>query len=102
MPTATEVARFTEKLVRLDSGCIVWTAAKNTDGYGVFRRQSSGGERGRLVLAHRFYREEILNLPIPAKRELDHVCVVRHCVAHTEPVTHRENCQRAARRRKAS
>lgn len=102
MPSAAEVERFQAKLSVLATGCVVWTAAKNTDGYGVFRRQGVKGERGRLVLAHRFYREEILGLPIPDKQELDHTCVVRNCVTHTEPVTHLENCQRAVRRRKAS
>ena len=81
---------------------MIWTAAKNGDGYGVFRRQTRGGVIGKLVLAHRFYRQEILGLPIPPGLELDHLCNTRSCVSCTEPVTHRKNCQRAVARRRTS
>jgi hypothetical protein len=101
MPTAAEVDRFKSKLNVNPTGCVLWSAAKNNYGYGVFRRQALG-QRGQLVLAHRFYYTEVLGLTIPVGTELDHLCNVRSCVSHTEPVTHQENCQRAARRRKSA
>lgn len=100
MPTASEVERFKAKLSPAGE-CILWTAAKNQYGYGVFRRESRGS-RGKLVLAHRFYYTEILGLEIPDGYDLDHLCVTPACVSCTEPVTHQVNCQRAVARRRAA
>lgn len=44
-PPALE--RFRSRLRRLENGCLVWTGARNGNGYGVVRI------RGRIVLTHR-------------------------------------------------
>jgi hypothetical protein len=72
--------------------CWEWTGRRSSRGYGAFdlsARQSAP--------AHRVLYELLVG-PIPAGLELDHLCRVRHCVRpdHLEPVTHQENCRRAA------
>lgn len=55
------------------SGCWLWTASKDSDGYGQF------WQKGHLPKAHRaawrLYRG-----PIPEGAQIDHLCRVRHCV----------------------
>jgi HNH endonuclease len=80
--------RFHAKTLADDTGdCIVWTAGKNQDGYGLFR-WGGGPTRG----AHRISYEHWVG-PIPAGLEIDHLCRLRSCVNpfHLEAVTHREN-----------
>lgn len=69
--------------------CWLWTAGKNSGGYGVTYAS------GRAMVAHRWAYESEVG-PIPAGLQLDHLCRVRHCVnpAHLEPVTIRENVLR--------
>lgn len=86
--------RFMAK-VREDpaTGCWLWTACVNADGYGKFRHE------GQSCLAHRVAYEHFVG-PIPAGLHLDHVkargCTTTSCVApaHLEPVTCRENLLR--------
>ena len=72
------------------SGCWLWTAATQSDGYGQFWLSP------RVQLAHRVAYELLVG-PIPEGLELDHVRargrIHRHCVnpAHLEPVTKLEN-----------
>lgn len=72
-----------------ESGCLVWTRHVNSKGYGRVRFN------GDMKLVHRIVWEAV-NGPIPADRELDHLCRVRSCanVDHLELVTHRENTLR--------
>jgi hypothetical protein len=82
--------RFMEHVaIDSETGCWLWTASLTGPGYGQFK------VHGRLVLAHRFA-YELVHGPIPADRELDHLCRVRRCVnpTHLEPVTTRENLLR--------
>ena len=72
-----------------DTGCMLWTAAKTSAGYGAFRLG------GVLYRAHRIsftlaYGE------IPQGMVLDHICRNRACVApeHLEVVSQRENVLR--------
>lgn len=74
-------------------GCLLWTGAVNRQG------GAGGGEgygkvtwHGRTRLVHRVVYEELVG-PIPAGKDLDHVCRVRNCVAikHLRVVTRREN-----------
>jgi hypothetical protein len=84
--------RFWEKVDKLHpSGCWLWTAATNGDGYGTFHL--GGGDP--MVGAHRFA-YEALRGPIPPEMELDHLCRNRLCVNpdHIELVTTQENIRR--------
>lgn len=79
--------------VNPETGCWIWTAAKNAFGYGVI-----GGPDPRVrktLLAHRAMYVE-LSGSIPEGLDLDHLCRVRHCVnpSHLEPVTRRVNLLR--------
>jgi hypothetical protein len=89
--TKPEEIRFWAKVVISATGCWLWTRATTKDGYGHFYPTRSR----QAVLAHRWAYEFLVG-PIPAEKELDHVCRVPACVnpAHLEPVTHRVNCLR--------
>ena len=82
------VERFWTK-IRHSEGHWLWTTARESEGYGVLNVD------GRLTLAHRFA-YELFHGPIPQGLEIDHLCMVKHCVNpdHLEPVTHRENMRR--------
>ena len=71
------------------SGCWLWEAPNDGDGYG---QMSIGGKHVRV---HRFAYELLVG-PIPPGLQLDHLCRVRACVnpMHLEPVTSRENSMR--------
>lgn len=85
--------------------CVVWTGARDSDGYGVFK----GGDRGQTVNAHAWLYRRLVG-PVPEGRQLDHLChdpdwctpgrecAHRPCVIHTDPVTHRENWARGGSR----
>lgn len=91
--TLTELpARFTSKMeICADSGCWLWVARMNRNGYGSYMHPESQ----RTVVAHRYAYEVVVG-PIPEGLQLDHLCRVRNCVnpAHLEPVTQRENLLR--------
>src|SRR5690606_16429658 len=72
------------------SGCWLWLASRDKDGYGHFRSGS------RSKLAHRVS-YECLGGAIDGELEIDHLCRNTSCVnpAHLEPVTHLENVRRA-------
>lgn len=102
--TAADLERLRSKVkVSPDSGCWEWTGRPAHNGYGRI------GWQGRYIAAHRVM-WQLLRGPIPDGLELDHLChnrdkscpggrTCRHrrCVNpdHLEPVTHRENMQRA-------
>lgn len=71
------------------SGCWLWTAARNRDGYGKLAYE------GRFVYAHRLTYELLAGQILPGL-EIDHTCLVRACCnpAHMEVVSHRENTLR--------
>ena len=68
--------------------CWLWTGARSGD-YG--RVRTSSGPKEAHVIVY-----EYLVGPIPTGMELDHLCLVQHCVnpRHLEPVTPDENKRR--------
>lgn len=68
------------------SGCWLWTASLNDDGYGQVWMA------GKMRKAHRVV-YTALRGEIPAGLELDHLCRIRSCVNpdHLRPVTTRAN-----------
>lgn len=76
--------RFATKLNLLPSGCWLWTAGRNGNGYGYYRP----GEGKSHVRVHRFAYEQLVG-PIPEGLHLHHRCGNRTCVnpAHLQPVT---------------
>lgn len=72
-----------------NSGCWLWTATLNQDGYGRY------SHKGRLESAHRVAFFMLVGL-VGAGLELDHKCRVRCCCnpRHLEPVTHQQNASR--------
>tara|TARA_R110000823_G_C15657157_1_gene471618 strand:- start:2 stop:517 length:516 start_codon:yes stop_codon:yes gene_type:complete len=90
-PTTADILALFEKKVDKDtaSGCHLWTANKNSLGYGMF----SGGSRTAKG-AHRFaYKTYIGEIP-PGMLVL-HTCNVRNCVNpdHLKLGTHKENME---------
>jgi len=86
----TPEQRFWAKVDRPSpDSCWLWTAAIYGNGYG----HAFWGGRHRA--AHRVSYQLLVG-PVPAGRDLDHLCRVRHCVnpAHLEPVSRRENLLR--------
>lgn len=83
--------RIARHIVVVPSGCWIWTGTRVWNGYG---RIQVGNK---CQFAHRVSYETFVG-PIPAGRELDHLCRERGCVnwRHLEPVTRRENQRRAA------
>jgi len=67
------------------SECLHWTGSISPEGYGRINR----------LYVHRVVYEECFG-PIPAGKQIDHLCRVRDCFnpAHLEAVTHRENILR--------
>lgn len=82
--------RFWDKLTpEPNSGCWLWTAATNPQGYGRFR------VAGKNLLPHRVAYTQLV-AEIPAGLHVDHLCRTPACCnpAHLEPVTHGENIRR--------
>lgn len=82
--------RFWAKVAVDESGCWLWTAKLNPDGYGRIRITQKWAP-----LAHRALWETCVS-QIQKPMELDHLCRVRHCVnpSHLELVSHAENVRR--------
>ncbi len=75
--------------------CWIWQGRLNKDGYGVY---SAPDIRPGGVLAHRAMYEQLRG-PIPAGKQLDHLCRQHDCCNpdHTEPVDNATNSRRGAR-----
>ena len=71
---------------RPETGCWEWTGRVDRDGYGRVGR----GQLAYVVVWVHFHG------PVPAGKELDHLCRNRRCVRpeHMEPVPHRTNVLR--------
>lgn len=82
--------RIVAKIVVDDaSGCWLWAAALDDQGYGRVSWEGRNRKAYRIVWL-------LLREAIGEGLELDHVCKVRRCVNpdHLEPVTHAENVGR--------
>lgn len=88
--TPEQEQRFWAKVVRTGS-CWLWTAAKNSRGYGQFAID------GASKSAHRLAYESHAGQSVPDGLTIDHLCNTKLCVnpAHLEAVTARENTLRA-------
>lgn len=84
------MARVFARLVTDPSGCLIWTGATTSSGYGQVRLD------GRMVQVHRLMWVYATGRPVPDGLTLDHGCRTRACAnpAHLEAVTHRENILR--------
>jgi len=89
LPTGTEARFFSKVHKDPETGCWLWAAGLNRDGYGQF------APAGFTMLAHRWAYTHFVG-PIPDGLTIDHLCRVRNCVnpKHMEPVTQRENTLR--------
>lgn len=80
--------RFWDKTQRADSGCILWTASKDSWGYGLFRFDGAmkGAHRVAWMLHHG---------NIPDGMQIDHRCHQPGCVnvEHMRLVTPKQNCE---------
>lgn len=72
------------------SGCWEWTAAKDKDGYGLFRSAS-----GKMVRAHRWAYSYCVRTLLNEERG-DHLCRNHRCVNphHIDPTSNKENILR--------
>lgn len=80
------VAFFAKIKLDPDTGCWLWTACKDYDGYAIMTVNRKARR------AHR-WGYELINGRVPDGLQLDHLCRNRGCVnpKHLEPVTNREN-----------
>jgi hypothetical protein len=84
--------RFWEKVApEPNTGCWLWTASLNNQGYGFF------GVGRRMLLSHRVSYEALIG-HVQGGLHLDHLCRTRSCCnpLHLEPVTAKENARRGA------
>jgi HNH endonuclease len=79
--TATKT-RFMAKIKKTESGCWIWTGAKDRKGYGKFSvggsRNKDGSRRNSMVSAHRIAYEMFIGL-IPGGHGYHGTCVLHKC-----------------------
>lgn len=85
----------------VEGDCWIWTGRLDRYGYGNINVRVYGVHMN--LKAHRVAFEHFIG-PIPAGKELDHVCCNTACVHpnHLRPVTKTENVQLMHKRRKAA
>lgn len=77
-----------------ENGCWIWIGGKYSNGYAAYHKN------GKSFLGHRFVYETYKQINLPKEIHLDHLCKTKNCVNpnHLEPVTSKENTQRAAKK----
>jgi len=87
--------RLLSRTVIDPSGCVLYTGARDRDGYGVILSGGGALYGARQLRVHRVMYEWFAG-PIPAGTTIDHLCRVRNCVnvSHLEAVAPRINIQR--------
>jgi hypothetical protein len=90
VPHSFESVSSRYPLMRMSQGCWIWQGARSGK-YGSIKRS------GKTIGVHRHIYEELCG-PIPAGKQLDHLCRNPLCCnpAHLEPVSQRENTLRGA------
>lgn len=91
--TESVMRRIWAKTMITPAGCIEWTGARASNGYG---RIGFGGDSSTAVV-HRLTYVWATGEDIPAHLpDIDHLCRNRACInpTHLEPVTRRENIRR--------
>jgi hypothetical protein len=96
-PEQTIAERFWSKTI-VDGDCIIWAAALNREGYGMFGVKRDG--KNVMLQAHRWMYETSFGRFFNRHRVLRHICDNRRCVKpqHLEPGTHAQNVQDAIKR----
>lgn len=91
--TPARYSKFDAKVDRNETGCHLWTAAIQDNGYGIFFLD------GKKMYAHRIAYALSHSGEIPDGKMIDHVCHVRHCVnpLHLRAVTNKENAENQGR-----
>ena len=87
MKNLTLHERFWSKTKSVESGCIEWTAAKDKDGYGLFK------VKDRMLRAHRAIFVLFKNIELKPQDIILHACDNPPCVnpEHLTVGTHSEN-----------
>jgi hypothetical protein len=91
MTGAAVMVRLLAKTVRAENGCLLWTGAISTSGYGRVNRREPGS-----WFVHRIVHEH-LHGPLAPGFQVDHLCRNRLCVepTHLEAVPQAENIRRS-------
>ncbi len=100
MARKTARERFDAKVIESDSGCWLWQAKVNRDGYGAFWNGDHNHKGQPIqVLAHRWAYANLVG-PIPDGQRVCHNCDTPSCVnpAHLFLGTQRDNVHDAIRK----
>lgn len=86
------ILRYTNRLLVLPNGCIIWTGYTNLDGYGNITVSASGHEY--KIQVHRYALMLALGLDyLPPQLQVNHTCNTPNCVnpMHLYLGTHKSN-----------
>lgn len=92
--TEATMTRFWAKTTITPNGCIEWTGATRSNGYG------AAWVNGKVLVAHRVALTWSEGSPVSPELDVDHLCRNRKCVnpCHLQAVTRRVNIQRGTSR----